>query len=202
MAADSILLLSATEELKTLILNGCSSVRRWHGLKHLLVGGLGTSPLPQASQGPRVVLCQLGGDQLHAARRATPGPAPCRGRCAGPQVGPSVEMPDRGGEGGRRRWGGRGTFPPTDNHLLTRLCTQEMATAPRGCFFLICPPRGSTFFCFPQRCHIGQQCASGQGCLKDEGMSPSGALTGLTVLTPMPCAHDHRSLGTLPFRLY
>lgn len=169
--------------------------------------GRGAGNLPPATSLPGPPSCALPawGGPVTRRPQSYPGACSMQGKVCRAAGGAQCGDARQRGRGrptplGRQRH--FSTFPPTDNHLLTRLCTQEMATAPRGCFFLICPPRGSTFFCFPQRCHIGQQCASGQGCLKDEGMSPSGALTGLTVLTPMPCAHDHRSLGTLPFRLY
>lgn len=43
------------------------------------------------------------------------------------------------------------------HHGLTRRFTHEAVTAQRGYFLLICPPRGSTFFYFAQRCHVSEQ---------------------------------------------
>lgn len=139
------------------------SVRWQHGLKRLLVGGLGTSTPQQASQGPGVVLYQLGENQVHVTHRAAPGACSMSGKLCGAGGGALCSdawQRERGRPTSPRR---RGPLPPTEHHLLTRLRTHEAAAAHRGCFLLICPPRKSTFFYLAQRCHIGQQHPGGQG---------------------------------------
>lgn len=139
------------------------SVRWQHGLKRLLLGGLGTSNPVTGLPGSRGCALPAWGEPGTRHPQSCTGGRSMAGKLCEAGGGALCEDARQRERGRPTSLGRQGPPPPTEHHLLTRLCSHEAVTAHGGCFLLICPPRKSTFFYLAQRCHIGQQYPGGHG---------------------------------------